>query len=280
MLKIHIKDKPLEPVLIIEKLYSIGSDDTNNLVLKDSGIDAIHARLISTNNKIFLKDNASELGCFVNEQRVTHKELVAGDIVRLSSVELEILDPYALPSASEQEAPASSWRLVADGNWLSGQSFPISSHKPCIIGRGQDCGIVIPGTHLSRHHAEMTIEGSILRIKDLGSVNGTHVNDESVDEVVLREGDRLRLDVYTFRVVSPENDLDKTRVRMPIANIVKPIEIKKASEGPKRWKTRPTSPGNRDEPTYDENPQGKGLWMWLVFGGMALALLLAVIFIK
>lgn len=278
MLKIHIKNKALEPVLIIDKLYSIGSADTNNLVLKDAGVDAVHARLISTNNKTFIKDNDSAAGCFVNEQRVTHKELMAGDIVRIGSVELEILDPYALPTASEQQNPSDCWRLVADGNWLSGQSFPISSHQPCIIGRGEDCGIMIPGTHLSRHHAEITTEGSILRIKDLGSVNGTYINDVSIEEVVLRDGDRLRLDVYTFRVVSPENDLDKTRVRMPLSNIVKPIEVKKVSDAPKRWKTRPTSPGNRDEPTYDEDSRGKGLWMWLAFGGLALALLLGAIF--
>ncbi len=279
MLKIHVKDKPLEPVLIIEKLYSIGSDNTNNLVLDDAGIDAVHARLISTNNKIFIKDNSSSTGSFVNEQRVTHKELIAGDLLRLGSVEIEILDPYAIPAVSQkQETPTNHWRLVADGNWLAGQSFPIPIHQTCIIGRGKDSDIVIPGTHLSRHHAEFSSEGTVLRIKDLNSVNGTYINDKPIKEVVLHSGDRLRIDVYTFRVVSPESGGDKTRIRMPASSLVKPIEVKKVSDQPKRWITRSTSPGNREEPTYPENTN-KGPWIWLVFGGITLLLVLVAIFL-
>ena len=57
MLKIHFKDNRHPPLWVVEKLYSIGSAADNNLVLGDEGIDALHARLISSENKVFLKDS-------------------------------------------------------------------------------------------------------------------------------------------------------------------------------------------------------------------------------
>src|SRR5690606_19133236 len=67
MLKLQLKDKRDEPILVEEKLYSIGSASDNNLVLTDPSIDPIHARLISgENGKVFIKDNTSANGSFVN----------------------------------------------------------------------------------------------------------------------------------------------------------------------------------------------------------------------
>jgi len=268
MLKLHFKDNRHAPLWVVEKLYTIGRATDNQLVLNEEGIDPIHAKLIKDDDKFFLKDNNSSSGCFVNGQRITHKEILPGDILKLGSVEIIVLDPRSLPSQQELERDQqlAPWRLVSDGNFLVGKQFNIPSDRPVVIGRGNQCDIVIPGTHLSRRHTEIMVEGNHLRIKDLGSANGTYLNELRIDNATANNSDRLRLDVYNFRIIAPETDDGKTRVRKPIDELVKPIERKLTSSEPKRWKTRPTSPGNRIEEELQHRT--KGLWALLAIAAL------------
>ena len=269
MLKLQRKDKPQDPILVVEKLYSIGSANDNNLVLDEPGIDSIHARLVASDGHVTLKDNTSARGCFVNGQRVTQKLLQAGDTLRLADVEFDVHDFVVDPQAPEKTNQC--WQLVADGSWLTGQTFIIPPDTRCVLGRSSECDITIAGSHLSRRHVELTVVGSSLRVHDLNSANGTYLNDERVEDDLAHNGDHLRIDVYSFRIVSPDNDLKRTRIRTPIPDIVKPIERKSTPSTPKRWKTKPTSPGNRDEPA-PVSVTSWGLWL----GVSALVVILAV----
>ena len=270
MLKLQRQDKPHPPVLIVEKLYSIGSAPDNNLVLIEPNIDPVHARLVNAEGKITLKDNTSSSGCFVNGQRVTQKELHPGDVIRLGSAQFEVLP--LTHADTRRQSNRGSWQLIADGSWLTGQTFTIPRDQRCVIGRASECDITISGTHLSRRHVELSVVGSSLRVRDLGSANGTYLNDQPVEDDLAHNGDRLRVDVYSFRIVSPGDDREKTQVRSPLPEFTKTVERKTTSDAPKRWKTRPTSPGNRMEPTYREG-RGFNFWPWLG----ACALLLAVL---
>lgn len=279
MLKIQLKDNRLPPVWVVEKIYSIGSAADNNLVLADAGVDPLHARIVASDNKVFLKDNNSNSGCFINGQRITHKEIFPGDVIKLGAVEIEVLHPHKAGNHSaNRKDKAIPWRLVSDSSWLAGKSFEIPGDRPAVIGRGTQCDIVIPGTHLSRRHAEFTVQGSSLRLKDLSSANGTFLNDRRIEDTVAYSGDQVRIDVYTFRLVGPETEENKTRIRAPIESLSKPIERKQTSSEPKRWKTRPTSPGNRIEPTYIAATRSKGVWWWLlpimILASIALAYLI------
>lgn len=257
MLKIQFKGKAREAVWIVEKLYAIGSAPTNNLVVGDSTISPIHAKLITKDDKLYLRDNNSKHGCFVNDQRVTQKEIIPGDVIRLGRIELEILAGRESENSSEKSKASknSPWALVADSSWLSGREFKIPNGK-AIVGRGSQCDITIPGTHLSRQHAEIMAKGNLLQIRDLASANGTYINDERITEGVAKAGDRLRLDVYSFRIIGPGQDTNHTRIR-PEKPKAKPKRIVPTVEKPKQWKTRPTSPGNRIDPVPEVGMNSK-----------------------
>lgn len=252
MLKLHFKDHSQPPIWVVEKTYSIGTATNNQLVIADASVDATHARLVREDDKFFLKDNNSASGSFVNGQRITQREILPGDILRFGATEIIVLDPRSTPEKGKEEFQP-PWRLISDSNWLPGKQFVIFAEKNLVIGRSNQCDIIIPGTHLSRKHAEISIEGNHLRIKDLGSANGTFLNELQISNATANNGDKLRIDVYSFRIVAPDNDAHKTRVRKSIGDIAKPVERKQPSQEPKRWKTRPTSPGNRMEPTYRES---------------------------
>ena len=63
-----------------------------------------------------------------------------------------------------------------------------------LIGRERTPGgIVIHDPNVSRRHAELSFDGRSWHIRDLGSTNGTLVNDVDVDVCTLRDGDLITL---------------------------------------------------------------------------------------
>ena len=60
-------------------------------------------------------------------------------------------------------------------------------------GRHPDSGIFLDDVTVSRRHAELSRDGATYVVRDLGSLNGTYVNRERVDEVALEDGDELQI---------------------------------------------------------------------------------------
>lgn len=65
--------------------------------------------------------------------------------------------------------------------------------NPLMIGRADDCGLVLSDTSVSRHHCRIYRDGSGYSVEDLGSTNGCFVNGEQVRRLGMRDGDRLRV---------------------------------------------------------------------------------------
>jgi EAL domain-containing protein (putative c-di-GMP-specific phosphodiesterase class I) len=59
---------------------------------------------------------------------------------------------------------------------------------------------LLPSTHVSKAHAEIYTDGLTLRVRDLGSRNGTFLNREQVKDGPLHERDVLHIGNYEFRV--------------------------------------------------------------------------------
>jgi pSer/pThr/pTyr-binding forkhead associated (FHA) protein len=67
-----------------------------------------------------------------------------------------------------------------------------------IVGRKEEADIRIPVGEVSRAHCQIEVNGAKVVIRDLGSSNGTYVNDLKVTQAVLKAGDRLRIGPVTF----------------------------------------------------------------------------------
>jgi hypothetical protein len=65
--------------------------------------------------------------------------------------------------------------------------------RPLTIGRAPDNGLVVRDGRASRHHARIDGRRGTLILSDLGSTNGSFVNDRRVDSVALGAGDRIRI---------------------------------------------------------------------------------------
>lgn len=78
------------------------------------------------------------------------------------------------------------------------------------IGRESDNPIVIDSTYVSSHHARLTRgDDGAYTLYDLGSNNGTYVNDRAVTTVQLKHGDQIKFGVLEVDFIdSPEEELD------------------------------------------------------------------------
>ena len=104
---------------------------------------------------------------------------------------------------------------------LRGAKFVYRSPMLCSVGRARDCAIQLPNDYLnctvSRHHCLLEIDPPLVRVCDLGSLNGTFVNGERIgqrdsqacveDLLVptdpaqeLEDGDELRIGENVFEV--------------------------------------------------------------------------------
>lgn len=79
------------------------------------------------------------------------------------------------------------------------QAVPLKSGK-ITVGRQEDCQIRIPSPQVSRHHCEITTGGAGVRIRDLGSSNGTTVNGQPVEDAELSAGDVVAIGPMLFVV--------------------------------------------------------------------------------
>jgi predicted component of type VI protein secretion system len=75
------------------------------------------------------------------------------------------------------------------------------------VGRSSESDICIPIDEISRHHAKLQSAAEGVVVEDLGSANGTYVNDQRVHTgTLLRPGDEVRFDTVRFLLMSPAQE--------------------------------------------------------------------------
>jgi pSer/pThr/pTyr-binding forkhead associated (FHA) protein len=140
-------------------------------------------------------------------------------------------------------------KVLAGAN--TGQEVKLLAPK-FFIGRAEDCHLRPKSDLISRHHCVVMIEDSLVVVRDLGSRNGTFVNDEQVvGERELHAGDKLRVGPLQFEVVVVELPTVKKR---PKITSVKDAANRTASGGPgsqgdddvTQWLTEETQPAMQD----------------------------------
>src|SRR5688572_13472208 len=108
-------------------------------------------------------------------------------------------------------------RVVQGG--LTGREYPFEERATCIVGKAADCTpIRVPNDEahqlISRHHCLLDINPPDIRVRDLGSRNGTYVNGKLIGrrttvnpeaemafpETDLHDGDEIGLAATVYRV--------------------------------------------------------------------------------
>jgi len=83
--------------------------------------------------------------------------------------------------------------LIASDGQLTGERWIVDREK-LVIGRGNDCEVILPERQVSRYHAEILHETGKFFLHDLDSKNGTHLNGNQVKGTVpLNDGDEIQI---------------------------------------------------------------------------------------
>jgi len=117
---------------------------------------------------------------------------------QLGSFETESVTSSAL-SAHDQAAvaalPRTSALLIVQRGPNAGARFLLDAERT-MAGRSVDADIFLDDVTVSRRHAEFVRELDDFVVRDVGSLNGTYVNRERIDRVVLRGNDEVQIGKY------------------------------------------------------------------------------------
>jgi two-component system cell cycle response regulator len=119
------------------------------------------------------------------------------DHVRAKTVVTSISRITDRPTAKE------ACLVVIYGSEL-GKKYNLNSTS-LVIGRSSKCDIQIDQESISRNHSKIVNTGKSILVRDLGSTNGTYVNDEPIDEYVLRDGDLIKIGRTIFKFLTGGN---------------------------------------------------------------------------
>ena len=86
----------------------------------------------------------------------------------------------------------------------TGRQHPLKNDKT-VIGRAVDGDIVITSKRVSREHTQIRREGWRIYVEDMGSTNGTYLNNERIGEPKqLRDGDQIQVGDVLFIFNDPD----------------------------------------------------------------------------
>ncbi|HEX6919482.1 MAG TPA: FHA domain-containing protein [Actinomycetes bacterium] len=97
--------------------------------------------------------------------------------------------------AAVDALPAGSALLVVRRGPNSGARFLLDSDVTT-AGRHPESGIFLDDVTVSRRHAEFKRSGDRFVVRDVGSLNGTYVNRQRIDEATLSSGDEVQIGKY------------------------------------------------------------------------------------
>jgi DNA-binding winged helix-turn-helix (wHTH) protein len=111
---------------------------------------------------------------------------------------------YAFQAEAAPSAKTGIPHDNAPSGWLIGATAEVALLPgENVIGREGEGVILVKSSTVSRRHARIAVEGAGAVIQDLGSKNGTYVNDHRVDTpTAIVDGDQVRIGslLFTFRL--------------------------------------------------------------------------------
>lgn len=98
-------------------------------------------------------------------------------------------------AAPEKPISAASVELRVIRGPQIGMSYTLNSDS-LSIGRSPQCDIFLNDMTVSRLHATITRTNGIFTIEDANSFNGVWINNESIENASLKEGDIIQIGVF------------------------------------------------------------------------------------
>lgn len=172
---------------------TIGRDPQCDLHLDNRALSRRHALIEKRGAAIWVKDLKSQNGTFVNGERVsdTGQVLNGGDTIEVGrySVRIDGVDQARNDTpVLTLTGPEGRHRFAMVGDEI-------------ILGRAPSCDIAIGHKSISRRHLRIAIEGDHFVAEDLGSQNGSRINNRRINgPTPFKIGDKVQMSEFTIEV--------------------------------------------------------------------------------
>ena len=194
-----------------------------HIELEEAELDIRHCSIHLRAGQIVVRDAESHMGTFLDGQPI--REAILGEGVHLlrvgsALVSIEPTDQEGMPvepivladgdvfddsvlraleRRAEEASTSSRCLLVCVDGPLVGQEFEIPSSGGLVVGR--EGHVRVPDEFLSRKHFEVVADrDGTVRVRDLGSRNGTFLNTLPARDTKVHKGDEIRAGVNRFRI--------------------------------------------------------------------------------
>ena len=205
---------------------NIGRDENSQVVLADEHVRKRHCVLRRLGDTWLLED-VSQGGLKVNGRMTASAELKTGDLIEIGDFRLRLLggqpedrpgpgddgdmDKTVLLDLGGVDHDKSFLRQPAmlvvgpDGGHDGGRMVNVDRER-FVIGKASLCDLVLDSPYVSRNHAEIEFIDGEYRVRDLGSTNGTFLDDGRVIEAGLPYGSTVTIGPFSMSFVARTED--------------------------------------------------------------------------
>ncbi len=200
-------DLILAEVTVDKDVITVGRSSDCDIVLADPSTSLRAAEFHRREEGLYIVDLGSLAGIRVAGELVEERRLAPGDEVEIGPFVIQVEGDAELAAAGDKTilligeddeavVPGDKTVLITSRVQfylkLPGGEIQELSDGIHIIGRDPNCEIQLKSDVVSKRHAELTVTSGFAVLKDLGSTNGTLVNERPITEQVrLSPGDRI-----------------------------------------------------------------------------------------
>ncbi|HEV2296613.1 MAG TPA: FHA domain-containing protein [Tepidisphaeraceae bacterium] len=205
------------PVALDRPVCVIGRREGGvNLPLQAPQVSKLHALLVRTQQRVYVRDLASRNGVQRNGAPVQEVGLSNEDVLRVGSYTLRCASGFGdrdAPADVDTGAPAATADAPLPPAELVGPAgarypFPARQHT-LLIGQREGCDVRLEGDDdVAPVHAILFEMDTKRFVRDLGAPSGTFLNDQAIHQSELKPGDALRVGnlVLTYALVNAATD--------------------------------------------------------------------------
>src|ERR1043165_5100121 len=225
-LSVRFPNGTLEYFSILQMITTVGRGAENSLALPYRYISTRHFELRRAGNSFTITDLKSTNGTLVNNKKLSanqptpihHDSIIRiGDDAFGSSIGFTFMNPL------ETRAPQAGFVMAAP-------TMVIEPSKPLIIGRAPEADIHLDAQNVSRKHASFRKMGDQYILEDLDSLNGTYVNDQRIQSVILRDGDLIEIGKFLLVFANGEvTPYQSNGMRLDVSGLSKDVRARRGT---------------------------------------------------
>jgi pSer/pThr/pTyr-binding forkhead associated (FHA) protein len=199
------------------RALTVGRGPGADVVVQSDTISKVHARLAydKRSQRVRVTDLNSSNGTYLNGARITEADAASGSLLRFGTVEYTLALDIGHHPQQIDRAAGSGWMLSGfdpSGRALQFELRPSTDpgsgrEQPATWTFGRDPGranFVIDDSSVSSLHAQLMYDpGQALMLRDMGSMNGTRLDGESIGKrtMTLRDtGHEIAFGLATLRL--------------------------------------------------------------------------------